>query len=157
MPVQFAVLASGSRGNSTLIRGGCAGVLIDVGLGPRALAKRLESVGAGWSDVAAVVLTHTHGDHINSGALVAVARRRLAFHCHEVHRAALASDPGFRRLEEAGLVSCYDEDRPFLTANGVRLEPIPLRHDSGPTFGFRIEVFDARRARPVGIGYLADS
>jgi phosphoribosyl 1,2-cyclic phosphodiesterase len=157
MPVQFAVLASGSRGNSTLIRGGCAGVLIDVGLGPRALGERLESVGAGWSDIAAVVLTHTHGDHIDSGSLAEVARRRLTLHCHEVHKVALAGDPGFRRLEEAGLVSCYEEDRPFLTATGVRLEPIPLRHDGGPTFGFRIEVSGARRARPVGIGYLADS
>jgi phosphoribosyl 1,2-cyclic phosphodiesterase len=157
MPVQFAVLASGSRGNSTLIRGDCAGVLIDVGLGARALGERLESVGAGWSDVAAVVLTHTHGDHIDSGALAEVARRRLALHCHEGHRAALAGDSGFRRLEEAGLVSCYEEDRPFLTASGVRLEPIPLRHDGGPTFGFRIEVSGARRARPVSIGYLADS
>jgi phosphoribosyl 1,2-cyclic phosphodiesterase len=157
MPVQFAVLASGSRGNSTLIRGGSAGVLIDVGLGPRALGERLESVDAGWSDVAAVVLTHTHGDHIDSATLAELARRRMALHCHEGHRAALASDPGFRRLEEAGLVSCYEEDRPFLTVTGLRLEPIALRHDGGPTFGFRIEVSGVRRARPVGIGYLADS
>jgi phosphoribosyl 1,2-cyclic phosphodiesterase len=157
MPVQFAVLASGSRGNSTLVRGGCAGVLIDVGIGPRALAERLESVGASWSQVAAVVLTHTHGDHIDSGTFAEVARRRLCLHCHEGHRPALAADPGFRRLEAAGLISCYEDDRPFLTATGLRLEPIPVPHDGGPTFGFRIEVSGARRSRPVSIGYLADS
>jgi phosphoribosyl 1,2-cyclic phosphodiesterase len=155
--VQFAVLASGSRGNSTLVRGAGPGLLIDAGIGPRAIGERLESVGASWSSVAAVVLTHTHSDHIDSGTFCEVARRGLIVYCHEGHRAALAGDPGFRRLEEAGLVSCYEEDRPLLTATGMRLEPIALRHDGGPTFGFRIEVSGARRARPVSIGYLADS
>ena len=68
----------------------------------------------------------------------------MSVHCHEGHRAQLAGDTGFQRLEEAGLVSCYDE-RPFLTSSGSRLEPIPLRHDAGPTFGFRIEVSAERR------------
>ena len=35
MSVQFAVLASGSRGNSTLLRAPGFGILIDLGLGPR--------------------------------------------------------------------------------------------------------------------------
>jgi phosphoribosyl 1,2-cyclic phosphodiesterase len=157
MPVQFAVLASGSRGNSTLVRGGGPGLLIDAGIGPRALSERLESVGASWSQVAAVVLTHTHGDHIDSATFAEMARRRLSFHCHEGHRPALAADPGFKRLEAEGLVSCYEEDGPFLTGTGLRLEPIALRHDGGPTFGFRIEVSGGRRSRPVSIGYLADS
>jgi phosphoribosyl 1,2-cyclic phosphodiesterase len=156
-PVQFAVLASGSKGNATLIRGAGPGLLIDAGIGPRALAERLESVGAGWSAIGAVVLTHTHGDHVDSATFAELARRGSALYCHEGHRAAMAADPGFRRLEEAGLVSCYEEDRPFLTPAGIRLEAIPLRHDGGPTFGFRIEVSAGRRGRPVSLGYLADS
>jgi phosphoribosyl 1,2-cyclic phosphodiesterase len=157
MPVQFAVLASGSKGNSTLVRGACPGLLIDVGIGPRTLDERLESVGATWSDVAACVLTHTHSDHVDSATFAELARRRLCLYCHEGHRPALAVDPGFRRLDEARLVSCYQEDRPFLTTTGLRLEPISLPHDGGPTFGFRIEVSGPRRSRPVSVGYLADS
>ena len=156
MPVQFAVLASGSKGNSTLVRGRGAGVLIDVGIGPRALGHRLESVGASWSAIAAVALTHTHGDHVDTGTFAELARRRVAVYCHEGHRAGLAGDPGFQRLEAAGLVSCYD-DRPFLSGTGLRLEPIRLCHDAGPTFGFRIEVSAERRGRVVSLGYLADT
>lgn len=155
--VQFAVLASGSRGNAALIRGAGPGLLIDAGLGPRALGDRLASIGAGWSSIGAMALTHTHGDHVDSATFSEVARRGLAVYCHEGHRAALASDAGFRRLEQAGLVSCYQEDRPFLTPAGIRLEPIALSHDGGPTFGFRVEVSAGRRVRPVGLGYLADS
>ena len=58
--------------------------------------------------------------------------------------------------ENGGLVSCFD-DQPFLSATGFRLEPIRLRHDGGPTFGFRLEVSTERRGKPVSIGYLADT
>jgi phosphoribosyl 1,2-cyclic phosphodiesterase len=156
MPVQFAVLASGSQGNSTLIGGRGAHLLIDVGMGPRTLAGRLARIGAGWPAVGAVALTHTHGDHVDSATFLELARRGLAIHCHEGHRAALAGDPGFQRLEAGRLVLPYD-DRPFMTATGHRLEPICLRHDGGPTFGFRIEVPAERRGHLVSIGYLADT
>jgi phosphoribosyl 1,2-cyclic phosphodiesterase len=156
MSVQFAVLASGSRGNSTLVRSPSACMLIDVGIGPRAIGERLESVGATWSRIAAAVLTHTHGDHIDTRAFAEMARRGVVLHCHEAHREALTADQGFRKLEEARLVRLYD-DAPFLTSTGLRLEPIELRHDGGPTFGFRIEASVGRRQRPVCIGYLADT
>jgi len=156
MTVQFAVLASGSRGNSTLVRGRGAGLLIDVGIGPKVLGERLESVGSSWSRIAAVVLTHTHADHVDTATFAELARRGVTLHCHEAHRAELAADPGFQKLEEGGFTRCYD-DRPFLTSTGSRLEPITLRHDAGPTFGFRIEASAERREPPVSIGYLADT
>jgi phosphoribosyl 1,2-cyclic phosphodiesterase len=156
MSVQFAVLASGSRGNSTLICGQGAGVLIDVGMGPKAIGQRLESVGASWARIAAVVLTHTHSDHADPAAFTELARRGIALHCHEGHREELSAVAGFQALEEANLIRPYD-DRPFLTSSGLRLEPIELRHDGRPTYGFRIEASSGRRQRPVCIGYLADT
>ncbi len=156
MSVQFAVLASGSRGNSTLVQGRNGGLLIDAGMGPRIMAERLESVGANWSRISAVVLTHTHTDHVDSATFAELARRRIVLYCHEAHRNHLAGDSGFEKLAEHGLCRLYDEC-PFLTTNGLRIEPIPLRHDGGPTFGFRVEVSGEPRERPVKIGYLADT
>jgi phosphoribosyl 1,2-cyclic phosphodiesterase len=156
MSVQFAVLASGSRGNSTFVQGRSGGLLIDAGMGPRAMADRLESIGASWAGISAAVLTHTHTDHVDTATFAELARRQVVFYCHEAHRDQLRDDPGFRKLEEAGLCRLYD-DRPFLTTNGLRIEPIRLRHDGGPTFGFRIEVSAERRQAPVQIGYLADT
>lgn len=156
MPIQFSVLASGSRGNSTLVRAGHAGLLIDFGLGPRALVARLEGVGAGLGRVGAVVLTHTHGDHAHPSTVRLMAVRKIPLYCHEEHRGALGSRPGFAALDDAGLVRHYD-DRPFLTPSGIRVEPVPLSHDAGPTFGFRIEGRPERRARPVALGYMADT
>ncbi len=154
--VHFAVLASGSQGNATLIQAGGAGVLLDVGIGPRSLAQRLASVGSSWEQIGVALLTHTHGDHIDNATLLAMARRQVPLYCHEGHRDGLSANPGFRKLEEAALVRCYGE-RPFLTPTGLRVEPVPLWHDSGPTFGFRIEAKAGRSARPVALGYLADT
>lgn len=156
MSVQFAVLASGSRGNSTFIQGRHGGLLIDAGMGPRVLAERLESVGASWARVSAAILTHTHTDHVDTATFAEMARRQVVFYCHEAHRDHLAGDTGFQKLLQADLCRVYD-DRPFLTTNGLRVEPIRLKHDGGPTFGFRIEVSAERRQQPVKIGYLADT
>ena len=156
MPIQFSVLASGSRGNTALVRAGHAGVLIDFGLIPSVLEGRLAAVGAGWNHVAAALLTHTHGDHANPATLRWFANRKVLLYCHEGHRANLTTRPGFRELDDLGLVRHFD-DRPFLTPAGMRVEPIELSHDGGPTFGFRIEARPDRKARPVAVGHLADT
>ena len=155
MAVQFVVLASGSRGNATLIRAGRAGLLLDLGIGPRVLPRRLESVGASWNHIGAALLTHTHVDHVGDHGLHSLAEHQVPFYCHEEHRETLGDLPGFRVLEKAGLVRCYD-DRKFLTPTGMEVEPLKLSHDV-PTFGFRIEAMPARGARPVAIGYMADT
>jgi phosphoribosyl 1,2-cyclic phosphodiesterase len=156
MAVQFAVLASGSRGNATLVRSGGAGLLIDLGIGPRALAQRLESVGASWDHVGSALLTHTHGDHFDDLALATLSRKRIPLYCHEGHRPGLEHLAGFQALCAGGLVRHYD-DRPFLSPTGLGIEPVELCHDGGPTFGFRIEARLGRGRRAVAIGYLADT
>ena len=156
MPVQFATLASGSGGNSAWVQAGGSGLLIDLGLGPRSLAARLAGVGADWDRVAAVVLTHTHGDHVSDASLRLMARQGIDFYCHEGHRPALSRHAGYAELDRAGRVRTYD-DRPFLAPNGLRVEPIPLRHDGGPCFGFRVEGSAARRGRWSAVGYATDT
>ena len=155
MSVQFAVLASGSQGNATLIRAGGAGTLLDLGVGPRSLDDRLGSVGSSWDQVTSALLTHTHADHVGNATLHRMARERAVLYCHEGHRDTLLAHSGYLALEHARLVRHYDE-RPFLTATGLRVEPLELRHD-GPTFGFRIEAMPTRKSRPVSMGYLADT
>lgn len=156
MPVHFAALASGSAGNAALVDPGGAALLIDLGLGPKSLTQRLSYVGAHWDRVAAVLLTHTHGDHVKGASLRWLARCRIPFYCHEGHREALAGLTGFRALDQQGLVRHYD-NQPFFTPDGARVEALELSHDAGPTFGFRVESRPCQRGRPVGLGYVADT
>jgi phosphoribosyl 1,2-cyclic phosphodiesterase len=129
--------------------------LIDIGLGPRVLAERLKSVGSDWSQISAVALTHTHGDHIDSASMQTLVKQGIVLYCHEAHRQLLETDAGFQELDRLELVRHYD-GQPFLAPCGFRVEPIPVRHD-GPTFGFRLESVARRKTRAIGVGYLADT
>jgi phosphoribosyl 1,2-cyclic phosphodiesterase len=66
--LRFRVLGSGSSGNATLVELGETRLLIDAGLGPRTLAERLQSAGVDPAALAAVLLTHEHGDHARGAA-----------------------------------------------------------------------------------------
>jgi phosphoribosyl 1,2-cyclic phosphodiesterase len=134
---------------------GGAGLLIDIGLGPKTLEQRLQSVGADWSRITAALLTHTHSDHVDSATLQVMARRAIVLYCHEAHREILEADQGFQDLDRLALIRHYDA-RPFLARSGFRIEPIALRHE-GPTFGFRVESVARRRTRALAVGYLADT
>jgi phosphoribosyl 1,2-cyclic phosphodiesterase len=154
--MDFTVLASGSKGNCAVVRSGMAGLLIDLGLGPRSATERMAQVGMTWEQITAALLTHTHGDHVGEHALGRLARCAIPLYCHEGHRTELAAFAGFRKLDAKGLVRHYD-DRPFLSPSGVRVEPVELRHDAGPTFGFRIECRAERRGPQGSLGYVADT
>lgn len=141
MSVRWITLASGSAGNASLLEAGGRGVLLDVGLGPRQLTTRLLAASAAWEQISAVVLTHTHGDHWNEGALELLLELRIPLYCHPTHRRELqlrATDV-FVELQFAQLVRSYDAGCPFTPVEGVTFRPLRVAHDGGPTFGFRIE------------------
>lgn len=71
--MRFCTLASGSKANVTLVEIGVTRILIDCGLGPRILAKRLAEAGVAPSSIDAVVVTHEHIDHVK-GLAQAVAK-----------------------------------------------------------------------------------
>lgn len=71
--MRFCTLASGSKANVTLVEIGATRLLIDCGLGPRILARRLAEAGVAPTSVDAVVVTHEHIDHVK-GLAQAVAR-----------------------------------------------------------------------------------
>ena len=72
--MQLTVLASGSKGNCTYIRGERGALLIDAGLSAKETLRRLSEAGGDPSLVEAILVTHEHIDHIRG---VDVLARRL--------------------------------------------------------------------------------
>jgi phosphoribosyl 1,2-cyclic phosphodiesterase len=66
--LRFRVLGSGSTGNATLVEGDGTRILVDAGLGPRSLAERLDSARVDPTSLAAVFVSHEHGDHARGAA-----------------------------------------------------------------------------------------
>ena len=72
--VRFTVLASGSKGNSTVVSGGRTRILVDCGLSCRELFRRMKLAGEEPETLDAIIITHEHMDHING---LSVTARKL--------------------------------------------------------------------------------
>ncbi len=157
MLLRFTVLASGSGGNASLVEIDDFGVLLDAGLGPRQLAARFAAVGLSWTQVQAVVLTHTHSDHWNDRTLGHIQKRNVPFYCHaDHHRCLSAYSPGFSSLMRADLVRPFEAGQEIAFAPGLRCRPLPIRHDGGKTFGFRFEGKADLFGEAAALAYAAD-
>jgi phosphoribosyl 1,2-cyclic phosphodiesterase len=157
MGLRFTTLASGSRGNATLIQTDNFGVLLDAGLGPRMLGNRLRLAGHSWSDVHAMLLTHTHSDHWNERTLTWLLRRGIPMYCHPDHHDVLHRySIAFPELAALGLVHEFAPGEEMCLAPGLRCRALPVRHDGGATFGFRLEGRPDLFGQACAIGYVAD-
>ena len=63
--MHFSVLASGSKGNSSFIETNNTRILVDLGITSGNAEKKLKSLNIEPSSINAIVITHTHADHIN--------------------------------------------------------------------------------------------
>lgn len=62
--MKILFLASGSKGNATLIDSGNTLLLIDMGISRKLLASGVSALGRELGDIEGVLLTHEHSDHI---------------------------------------------------------------------------------------------
>ena len=72
--VRTTVLASGSKGNSTIVASSTTRILVDAGLSCRELIKRMRIAGEDPASLDAILITHEHQDHVQG---LAVTARKL--------------------------------------------------------------------------------
>ena len=85
--MRMTVLASGSKGNATVIASAETRVLVDAGLSCRELLKRMALVDEDASALDAILITHEHTDHV-AGLSVLARRLRIPVYFSEpTHRA----------------------------------------------------------------------
>ncbi|HTW44794.1 MAG TPA: MBL fold metallo-hydrolase [Acidobacteriaceae bacterium] len=72
--VKMTVLASGSRGNSTVVSSSRTRILVDAGVSCRELFKRMAAAGEDPRTLDAILITHEHQDHVQG---LAVTARKL--------------------------------------------------------------------------------
>jgi phosphoribosyl 1,2-cyclic phosphodiesterase len=141
--VRFAVLASGSSGNATVVEAEGTSVLIDCGLSVRRLQQRAAELTFDLSRLAAIVVTHEHGDHI--GGVGALARRyRLPVYMTRGTRYGSSFDN--EREVEIREVSPHES----FCVDALTLLPAPVPHDAKEPCQFVVQYDDAR------LGILTD-
>jgi len=85
--VRFTVLASGSKGNCTVVSGGRTRILVDAGLSCREMFRRMRAAGEDPETLDAIIITHEHSDHVSG---LAVTARKLGipvYFTEATHRA----------------------------------------------------------------------
>lgn len=117
--MRFALLGSGSRGNGTLIEADGNCVLVDCGFSVRETERRLGRLGCGGEDLAAILVTHEHSDHVRG---VAALGRKYEVPIWCTHGTARAAG-----LE--GAVHHISVHEP-LGFGGLQVQPFAVPHDA---------------------------
>lgn len=154
-PLELCILASGSRGNCSVVRvheqGRTHLVLIDLGLSPRRTRAALRALGHELDEVDSVLFTHLDHDHAHAGwcgVSDALPRHVECF----VPRSHLG------RAERSGLNAgrLLRFWQPFSTRSGVRVRPIMNRHDELGSAAFRMEFAGAALGLATDLGGISD-
>lgn len=85
--VRMTVLASGSKGNSTIVSSTRTRILVDAGLSCREIFKRMQSVGEDPGTLDAILVTHEHQDHVQGLSVLARKLGIPVYFTEATHRA----------------------------------------------------------------------
>ncbi len=142
--LEFAILGSGSSGNSGVVCLGDTRILIDAGLSAKQLCVRLELLGIDPDSIDAIVLTHEPGDHAR-GIDVFCRKRKLPIygtpHTCQMVQEKVSSDVIWRHFEAGST---------FEIGKNLNITSFSVPHDAVDPVGF---VF---RGKKSSLGVLSD-
>jgi phosphoribosyl 1,2-cyclic phosphodiesterase len=85
--MRMTVLASGSKGNATIVAAGKTSLLVDAGLSCRELLRRMAVAGEDPASISAILVTHEHIDHVTGLAVLARKLNVPVYFTEQTHRA----------------------------------------------------------------------
>lgn len=156
-------LQSGSEGNATLVSGGGTSILIDCGLSPSRLEKRLSSTGRTGIRLDAVFVTHEHSDH--AGGCGVLARKR-GVPIYVTHGSAIEMTQRIlKRPEEREHVRFLPPSRVLAFKDGAPVDPglahdlkvewVPVPHDGSQPVNFVVERSGVRAGVLTDLGHAS--
>lgn len=151
--IKFFSLSSGSNGNCYYIGNENTAFLIDSGIGPRTVKKRLLEHNIDISSIEFVLVTHDHIDHIKGVGILA-QKYSLPVYATSVLHQSLDNHPctrckltGSVRRSEPGVVSTYKE---------VEFIPFVVPHDATETVGYFINFNGIKFTFLTDLGEVTD-
>lgn len=140
--MRFAMLGSGSRGNSTLVEYGKTRVLLDCGFSVTETVKRLQRLGVEADSLTAIVVTHEHGDHAKG---VGTLARKFGLPVYVTHGT-------YQQVKWGEVPAVHEIDSHYVfDIDDLRCQPFPVPHDAREPVQF---VFSSGKHR---LGILTDT
>lgn len=133
--MDYAALASGSKGNCHAFSDGQRTLLVDAGISLKQIRQRLEAIGWDPARVRAVALSHEHSDHIRA---VPVLLRKTDW-TFLVSKETLAAVQAIQGVEIPPSRVVLLRPGHATDWDGVRLLPFSTPHDAADPVAFRLE------------------
>ncbi len=127
--MKFCNLASGSKGNCSVVFTDSVTVMIDDGLNIRALSERARLANLDLSKINAIIVTHEHSDHVKGIASLA-KKYSIPVYCHPQSRSGMEAEVSPYYVEQ-------DMDAPFEIGD-LLITPFRLPHDSNYNLGYKL-------------------
>jgi phosphoribosyl 1,2-cyclic phosphodiesterase len=142
--MRFCVLGSGSKGNCTYVASEKTAVLIDGGFSGIDIERRLHSVGVDIAEIAAILVTHEHGDHVH-GISVLSRRHRITVYANQQTQNAAG-----KYLQNLHAFVPFSTGSSF-HIDDLEIHPFAISHDTVDPVGFTISAGKTR------MGYCTDT
>jgi phosphoribosyl 1,2-cyclic phosphodiesterase len=149
--VSLTVLASGSRGNCSVLASSRTRILVDAGVSCREIGRRMALTGDHALNLSAVIISHEHSDHV-AGLYVLARKLKIPVFMtgatyHAWQRWARQKNDGIR--PELSRLETFESGRSF-TIGDIAVAPFTIPHDAADPVGFTF------RAEGVKIGIVTD-
>ena len=166
MAVRLTVLASGSKGNSSVLSSAHTSVLVDAGLSCRETLKRMNIAGEDPLALKGIVITHEHSDHVAGLAVLARKLRIPVYMTAATHdgwrkwtrslgpRRACATENGAKaRIEQLEL---FKSGSSFQIGD-ISVMPFTIPHDAVDPVGFTFTVEGVKIGICTDIGHMTEN
>lgn len=146
--LELCTLASGSSGNSLLVTDGRTHVLVDAGISCRRICTGLKELGVEPTELAGVLITHEHSDHI-SGLTTLTKQLRLPVY----------ASPGTGRQLCYRIAFLEELLRPVapgegFSIGGLAIESFPTSHDAAESVGYALSAGGRKAAVVTDLCYV---
>lgn len=139
--MRVSVLSSGSKGNTTYIETDNTKILIDIGNTAKYVKEKLEEFGVDPSELDAILITHTHIDHIK-GLRVFEKKYNTLVYITDVMLKSLGYLENYKFLDDS-----FD-------INDIHIDMIKTSHDTDDSRGYVISDSDSSIVYITDTGYI---
>lgn len=129
MGLSFCSFASGSSGNSYLIKSKDTAILVDAGISLKRILNGLEETGTAEKELKAVLLTHEHTDH--SKSIGALQRKFKDLYVYSTMKTFMALDQNIDYNRGVKI----EKDQSFLIGD-IEVNSFGLNHDAVDPLGY---------------------
>lgn len=117
--MDISVIASGSNGNCCVVEEKGTAVMVDAGKSFRETARRMEALGKDITGINAIILTHSHTDHVSGAGIIS---RKLGIPVY------MTKATENERMISAAKSALFSTDRKF-RIGGLEISPIKTSHN----------------------------